>query len=204
MKLWYSTTSPFVRKVLVTIKHHQLDDKIEMLPIKSSFDPNSPHNQDNPLGRVPALQRNCGRWLFGSLLIAEYLDNKGKNATLFPKEGKARWNVLALHNLADGIMENTLPIISEKMLRPEAEWWTSRHQQLMDRNLKSFAQLEQNLAEFGTELNIGTIFAVCVIDWWTLRAEKLGINFGKSFPNLVKWSDEMNAKYPVLAETAPQ
>ncbi|WP_439290770.1 glutathione S-transferase [Lonepinella koalarum] len=204
MKLWYSTTSPFVRKVLVTMKHHQLEDNIALLPVSSSFDPHSPHNQDNPLGRVPALQRNCGRWLFGSLLIAEYLDNKGKNATLFPKEGKARWNVLALHNLADGIMENTLPMIAEILLRPKAEWWTERHQQLVERNLRSFAMLEQNLAEFATELNIGTICAVGVIDWWHLREEKLGVDFGKSFPNLVKWSNQMNAKYPVLAETAPQ
>lgn len=203
MKLWYSTTSPFVRKVLAIIEHHQLQDKIEMIKITSSFDPNSLHNQINPLGRIPALERNCGRRLFGSQLIAEYLDNKGENAPLIPKEGKSRWNVLALHNLADGIMENTLPVIAERMLRLENEWWISRHQQLMVRNQRSFAELENALTEFGTELNFGTLTAVCVIDWYLFRSDKLGFDLNENYPDLVKWATEMNEKYPVLAQTKP-
>lgn len=203
MKLWYSTTSPFVRKVMVTIAHHQLQDKIEMIKITSSFDPNSPHNQINPLGRIPALERNCGRRLFGSQLIAEYLDNKGENTALIPQEGKERWNILALHNLADGIMENTLPMIAEKMLRPENEWWLRRHQQLMERNQRSFAELENALAEFGTELNLGTITAVSLIDWYIFRSEKLGFDLTTQYPNLVKWAEQMNEKYAVLADTKP-
>ncbi|MDO4431303.1 MAG: glutathione S-transferase N-terminal domain-containing protein [Lonepinella koalarum] len=203
MKLWYSTTSPFVRKVLVTIAHHGLQDKMEMIKITSSFDADSPHNQVNPLGRIPALERNCGRRLFGSQLIAEYLDNKGSNSPLIPREGKARWNVLALHNLADGIMENTLPMIAEKMLRSENEWWHNRHQQLMTRNQRSFTELENALVEFGTELNLGTITAVCVIDWYLFRAEKLGLDLSAHYPNLVKWAVQMNEQYPVLAQTKP-
>lgn len=203
MKLWYSTTSPFARKVCAVVKHHQLDTQLEMLRITSSFDPNSPHNQDNPLGRIPALQRNCGRWLFGSLLIAEYLDQKGSNTRLVPESGKARWNTLALHNLVDGMMENTMPMMAEKMLRPEHEWWISRHQQLMDRNMRSFVQLEKDLKEFGTELNIGTLTAVCFIDWWQFRAEKLGDDLAKNCPNLTAWAAQMNTKHAVLAETKP-
>ena len=66
MKLWYSTTSPFVRKVMAVLKYHKLDEQIELLRVTSAFDPNSPHNQDNPLGRIPALQLDNGEWLFGS------------------------------------------------------------------------------------------------------------------------------------------
>lgn len=203
MKLWYSTTSPYARKALATLKHQQLEDKTELLRITSSFDPNSPHNQANPLGRVPALQRNCGNWLLGSLLICEYLDQKGNQPKLFPESGKPRWAALALHNLVDGIMENTMPMITEKMLRPENEWWTSRHQQLMDRNVRSFAQLEEALKLFGTELNIGTLTAVCLIDWWQFRADKIGYDLAKHHPNLTAWAGEMNGKYEVLATTKP-
>lgn len=203
MKLWYSATSPFARKVLVTLKYQQLDNKTELLRVTSSFDPNSPHNQDNPLGRIPALQRNCGNWLFGSLLICEYLDQKGKQPKLIPETGKPRWAVLALHNLADGIMENTIPIAVEKMLRPENEWWVERHQQFMDRNVRSLTQLEAALAPFGTELNIGTINAVCLIDWWQFRADKIGYDLAEHCPNLVQWAKTMNEKYVFLAETQP-
>lgn len=201
MKLWYSTTSAFARKVLTVMKHHHLEDKIELQRISVAADPNSPHNQDNPLGRIPALQRNCGNWLFGSLLICEYLDYKGKEAKLFPEAGKARWAALALHNLADGISENTTPMVTEKKFRPENEWWTSRYAQVAERNARSFAQMEQAIQPFGYELNIGTLTAVCLIDWWAFRQDFLGYDLAVHHPALVKWAAEMNARYPELSET---
>ena len=33
MKLWYSTTSPFVRKVMAVLKYHKLDEQIELLRV---------------------------------------------------------------------------------------------------------------------------------------------------------------------------
>lgn len=207
MKLWHSTTSPYVRKVMAVIKHHQLDEQIELQTIQSSFDPNSPHNQDNPLGRVPALQLDNGEWLYSSHVICEYLDHIGAyqqpDRHLLPRNSH-RWNVLQLHALTDGIMENTLPIISERLLRPENEWWTARHQQLTERNIRSFKELERYLAQFGNKLNLGTISAVCVIDWYVMRAEKLGINLNEIAPHLVEWAKMMNAKYVALAETQPK
>lgn len=59
MKLWYSTTSPFARKVMAVIKHHNLEENIEFNPIIVSFDANSFHNKANPLGHIPTLQRNA-------------------------------------------------------------------------------------------------------------------------------------------------
>ncbi|PVX32108.1 glutathione S-transferase [Pasteurella langaaensis DSM 22999] len=204
MKLWYSMASPFVRKVLVTIKHQQLDDNIEFKFVTGSSDPNSPHNLDNPLGRIPALQRNCGNWLFGSLLICEYLDQKGKQPSLFPKEGKPHWAALALHNLADGILENTVPMVIEKGNRPEQEWWVSRFAQIADRNSRSFAALEKAIEPFGYELNIGTLTAVCVVDWFIFRQKVIGYDLAQHYPNLVAWAAEMNARYPELSETLPR
>ncbi|MGQ0287288.1 glutathione S-transferase N-terminal domain-containing protein [Pasteurellaceae bacterium 22721_9_1] len=207
MKLWHSTTSPYVRKVMAVIKHHQLDNQIELQTIQSSFDPNSPHNQDNPLGRVPALQLDNGDWLYNSQVIAEYLDHLGANGQpeklLLPLNSQ-RWKVLQLHALTDGIMENTLPVISERLLRPENEWWTARHQQLTERNIRSFNELAHSLESFGDELNLGTISAVCVIDWYVMRAEKLGVNLNEITPHLVDWAKKMNAKYPALGETQPK
>lgn len=207
MKLWHSQTSPYVRKVMVVIKHHHLDDQIELHTIQSSFDPNSPHNHDNPLGRVPALQLDNGGWLYNSHVICEYLDHLGaKNQLenlLLPRNSQ-RWKVLQLHALTDGIMENTLPIISERLLRPENEWWMSRHQQLIERNIRSFKELERYLVQFGDDLNLGTISAVCLIDWYMLHGEKLGINLNEISPHLVAWAVKMNEEYIELRETQPK
>lgn len=207
MKLWHSITSPYVRKVMAVIKHHQLEEQIELQTIQSSFDPNSPHNQDNPLGRVPALQLDNGEWLYNSHVICEYLDHLGaqNNADrhLLPRNSQ-RWKVLQLHALSDGIMENSLPIISERLLRPENEWWTARHQQLTERNIRSFKELERYLVQFDDELNLGTIFAVAVIDWYRFRGEKLGVDLNTIAPRLVEWAEKMNEKYEELKETQPK
>lgn len=87
---------------MATLKYHQLENQVELLRITNSFDPDSPHNQDNPLGRIPGLQMANGEWLFGSLLISQYLDEMGKQPTLFPKNEKC-WQVLSLHALVNAI-----------------------------------------------------------------------------------------------------
>ena len=48
MKLWYSETSPYARKVRAVIAYQQLDGQIEFLEATSGLDKNSPHNRDNP------------------------------------------------------------------------------------------------------------------------------------------------------------
>ncbi|WP_373698378.1 glutathione S-transferase N-terminal domain-containing protein, partial [Neisseria dentiae] len=133
MKLWYSTTSPYVRKVHAVAAHHDLGGRIELLKVTSSFDAASPHNQNNPLGRIPVLQTDGGKWLLNSNVIAEYLDTLGQGQKLYPQDN-SRWEVLNLHALAEGILENTVAMIAEKMLRPENEWWTARHAQIKARN----------------------------------------------------------------------
>ncbi|TNH05161.1 glutathione S-transferase [Testudinibacter sp. TR-2022] len=201
MKLWYSTTSPFVRKVRSVIAYHQLEQQVELLPTVAAK-AESPHNQDNPLGRIPALQTDQGEWLFNSSLIAEYLDSLGKKPPLFP-QGENRWQLLNLHAITDGIMENTLMYLGERMLRDPAEWWHSRHQQMMERNIRSLRYLEQRLAQLGTELNIATLYVVCVIDFFHFRLNVIGINPAEVVPHLDRWARQMNQKYPCLTSTKP-
>ncbi|MGR6980721.1 glutathione S-transferase N-terminal domain-containing protein [Testudinibacter sp. P27/CKL/0425] len=201
MKLWYSTTSPFVRKVRSVIAHHQLENQVELLP-NVAAKAESPHNQDNPLGRIPALQTDQGEWLFNSSLIAEYLDSLGSQTALFPQD-ENRWQVLNFHAIADGIMENTLLYLGERMMRDPAEWWNLRHQQLIERNIRSLRYLEQRLDQIGTELNIATLYLVCVIDFFHFRLNFIGVNPAEIVPQLDQWAQQMNLRYPCLADTKP-
>jgi glutathione S-transferase len=59
MKLRYSTTSPFVRKVHVLAIETGQIDKIELVKTNTA-DPNSDHGKDNPLNKVPALALDDG------------------------------------------------------------------------------------------------------------------------------------------------
>lgn len=202
MKLWYSTTSPYVRKVRATAAHHGLDGQIELMKVGISFLPDAPQNRDNPLGRIPALQLDNGQWFYNSNVIAEYLDSIGKNSRLYPQDD-SRWAVLNLHALAEGMLENTVAVIGEKMLRPENEWWTARHNQMHERNCRTAAVLAEHLQPFGTTLNIGTLYAACAVDFLLFRDN---LTRASDIPNILtlkNWADEMNARYPCLAETKP-
>lgn len=93
--------------------YHQLQNQIELLLVTRAFSVDSPHNQDNPLGHVPALQLDNGEWLYDSSLIAEYLDDIGQQPTLFPKDEK-RWQILKLYALAEGVLENLVGLVLHK------------------------------------------------------------------------------------------
>ena len=202
MKLWSSTTSPYVRKVRAAAIHHGLENWMETATVKSSFAAESAHNQDNPLGRIPVLQLDNGEWLFNSNVIAEYLDSAGQGAPLYPRDA-GRWQVLNLHALAEGLLENTVAMIAEKMLRPENEWWTARHEQIKQRNARTIPVLAEHLQPFGTQLNIGTLFAVCAVDFLLFRNNLTCAAELPGMADLKSWADEMNALYPCLAATRP-
>ncbi|PJG82498.1 glutathione S-transferase N-terminal domain-containing protein [Caviibacterium pharyngocola] len=203
MKLWYSTTSPFVRKVRAVAHYHHLQDQIELLLVTRAFSADSPHNQDTPLGRVPALQLDNGEWLYNSQIIAEYLDAIGTQPTLFP-QGESRWQVLNLYALAEGVLENLVGLVlPERMFRPENEWWVGRHQQIMQRNDRTLTLIAQTLKQFGTKLNIGTLYTVCMIDFLLFRANVTGAAEYAAMDELRQWSEEMNRLYPCLQATKP-
>lgn len=206
MKLWYSTTSPFVRKVRAVAQHHGLHTQIELLQTSKAFDPHSGQNDVNPLGKIPALQLDNGKWLFDSRLIAEYLDDfaaqQGKTS-LFP-QGENRWEWLNLYILAEGILENTTALmLPERMFRPQAEWWTARHQQIIERNEKALNAVWQQVQAVGFELNIATLYTVCLIDFLNFRSNVTEASRYTALPQLSQWAEEMNQRYPCLMETKP-
>ncbi|QPB42407.1 glutathione S-transferase N-terminal domain-containing protein [Rodentibacter haemolyticus] len=203
MKLWYSTTSPYARKVLAVIQYHQLQNQIEFLQATSGLDKDSPHNQDNPLGRLPALQLNDGEWLYNSSLIAEYLDQTGSQSSLYG-EGKQRWQILRLHYLADGILENEISVIPEKRSRPQSEWWKDRHEQIFQRTGRSLFELQKAIDSFGENLNIGTLNAVCAIDFLLFRDNWTYASKHTVIAPLKLWAERMNARYACLNETYPK
>lgn len=77
MKLFYSPTSPYVRKVMVLLHETgQLDD-VALEP--TSGTPLAPAEglaARNPLTKVPALERPDGCTLYDSRVICAYLDDR--------------------------------------------------------------------------------------------------------------------------------
>jgi glutathione S-transferase len=123
LKLYYSATSPFVRKCLVSAHELGLRERIELLPA-------APHpvNRDralvvyNPLGKVPTLVTDEDAVLYDSRVICEYLNALG-DGHLMPREIAARWTIYRDEALADGILEAAVLVRYETFARPEPLRW---------------------------------------------------------------------------------
>ena len=93
MKLRYSQTSPYVRKVMVAAIEIGLEGQIEVVPT-DPWDPETDLPDDNPLGKVPTLITEDGMTLLDSVVICEYLDRLHDGRPLFPPAGETRWRAL--------------------------------------------------------------------------------------------------------------
>ena len=81
MKLFFSPTSPYVRKVQVVAIEKGLGEQLRLVPC-NPHDPGSELLDANPLGRVPTLVRNEGGPLFDSPVICAWLDGVGEGRAL--------------------------------------------------------------------------------------------------------------------------
>jgi glutathione S-transferase len=120
MKLFWSSRSPFVRKVMVAAYELGITQRIEIVRVVvDSANPNPAVMRFNPLGRIPTLVLDDGTVLQDSAVIVEYLDTTNRG-TLIPRAGPERWKVLVLQSLADGVMEADGRWMEERR-RPVAE-----------------------------------------------------------------------------------
>ena len=123
MQLFYSASSPFVRKCLVSAHELGLQRQLQL-------EPSNPHpvNRDrplvarNPLGKVPTLVTDEGTVLYDSRVICDYLNDIGGGG-LVPATGPVRWMALVEQSLADGIMDAAVLTRYETAVRPEGLRW---------------------------------------------------------------------------------
>ena len=167
MKLRYSPTSPYVRKVTVTALETGLHDRIERVPTDTR-EPRPDFLADNPLGKVPTLITDDGLPLFDSRVICEYLDSLHDGHKLFPVDVPARWRTLRLMALADGILDAGV-LRRMETLRPEKEHspaWIERQKAKVARGLD---MLEREVPRFHRLVTIGQITVGCCLGWLDFR-----------------------------------
>jgi glutathione S-transferase len=197
VKIYYSGTSPYVRKVMVCAILRGLDGRIE----KHASNPHaSPADllSDNPLSRVPCLVTDEGLALFDSPVICEYLDSIGDAPKLFPPAGPARWTALKLQAMGDGILDAAVPCRGELAKPKEAarDALIARHKAAMSRTVDA---LEAALP--GTDLDIGTVAVACALGYLDFRYGSEPWRPGH--PKLTAWYEAF-AQHPALVATAPK
>lgn len=203
MRYRYSTTSPFVRKVSVFLHHHGLWDQIELVPtLTTSMQVGPEREEDIPLGKIPALEVKPGFWLYDSRVICRYIDENSNQASLYP-ESEIKWEILRLEALADGMIDNLVPVIYENAFREDGLVWTDRHVILKRRTGKALAYAEEIFTMLGDDFNAASIALVSAVSWIDFRKQVVGLDPKDHAPKLLKWVKMMEDQYQAFDLTRP-
>ena len=197
MKLYYSPTSPYVRKVMACAIIRGLDGRID----KHTSNPHeSPADliADNPLSKVPCLVTDDGVPLFGSQLICEYLDSIGDAAPLFPASGAARWRALKFQSLGDGILDAAVPCRGE-LQRPQEAARDAQIARFKAAMRRAVDMLEHDPPH--RHVDIGSITVACALGYLDFRFASDPWRPGH--PKLTAWYEAF-VPNKGIAETAPQ
>jgi glutathione S-transferase len=197
VKLYFSPTSPYVRKVMACAIIRGLDGRID----KHATNPHqSPADlvADNPLSKVPCLVTDDGVSLFGSQLICEYLDSIGDELPLFPDHGAPRWRALKMQSLGDGILDAAVPCRGEQGKPREAarDAQIARFKAVISRTVDA---LEADPPH--KHVDIGSITAACALGYLDFRFA--ADPWRRGHPALAAWYDVF-VKNKGIADTAPR
>jgi glutathione S-transferase len=168
MKLLFSPTSPFVRKVRVLVRELGLTDVIaEQEVATTAFNSNASVIAANPLGKIPALIRDDAATIYDSRVITRFL-NDTNDGTFYPA---ARiWETLTLEATADGIMETAVSMAYEVRLRPENEQspdWVEAQWQKTSRAIS--AVNDRWMSHLSGPLDMSHIAIACALSYVDLR-----------------------------------
>jgi glutathione S-transferase len=186
MKLYWSSRSPFVRKVMVVAHEKGLADRIEKeRTVVAATKPNPDVMARNPLNKLPTLIRDDGTPLYDSRVICEYLDDLGTGPRLFPPGGAARIEALRLQALADGTLDFLLLWLGERT-RPAEQQSAELIAALRLKFTTAFDALEKEVAAFPpAPTTIGHFAVGCVCGYADFRyASEVWQN---SRPKLATW-----------------
>lgn len=190
MQLFYSKTSPYVRKVRMVALERGLADRLDLVEV-NVWGPGSPVPAHNPLNKIPTLITDDGLALFDSPVIAEYLDTLASDsglpgAPLFPAAGPARWRALRLQAVADGICDASV-LRRKENERPAARQsadWAARQATAMGQGL-DFLEQEAAAGALEGPLTIGTLSALIAAAYVDLRWDADG--WRRTRPHLAAW-----------------
>ena len=203
MKLRYSPTSPYVRKVMVVALETGLAERIERIPtVVLPTKPNEEMARENPLVKVPALTTDDGLVLYDSPVICEYLDTLHSGPKLFPASGKARWVAMRQQALGDGILDAAILGRYEVQRPKEFQWQDWIDAQLRKvRGALAALEMEVQAGELGGPLTIGQVTVACALGYLNFRYASE--DWPSKHRSLAAWYEDLSQRKSIQL-TAPR
>ena len=200
LRLYHSPTSPYVRKVMVLLHETgQLTD-VELFPAAGSpVDPGSMPLAQNPLGKIPALERADGPAIYDSRVTCRYLDDRA-GGRLYPPAPRL-WETLTLEATADGILDAAILMVYESRIRPDnlrfGPWVDGQWAKIA----RAFDALEQRwMSHLNGPLDMGQVAVACALSYVDFRHGDRA--WRVAHPHLAAWHAEF-AQRPSMEATVP-
>ena len=197
MILRSSPPSPFGRKIKLAMSILGLDSQVTIEKADPT-DAGDSIRRQNPLGKIPALIVEDGTVLYDSPVILEYLDHRAGGGKIVPQEPNARFAALTLQALCDGILDACILLVYEgrwRQVEKHEPKWIDHQTGKVER---AFAVLEANPPALTAVPDVGQITLACALGYQDLR---FGGKWRASYPRLLKWHDEFEARVPAFAAT---
>ena len=198
-KLTFSPASPYVRKVILSAYRAGIQDELELVEAGSESD--SLLRSQNPLGKIPVLQKPDGDFLFDSRVIVEHISKLGGG--LIPENGLEKDLILTRSALAEGLTDASLLVVySERYSGGEtpSKLWLDLQLGKINRTLDF---LETDIINWSNPVGFdaANIALATALDYMSFRnVTNWRINRSK----ISQWFDGVSLKLPGFAKTAPK
>ncbi len=194
MKLFYSTASPYSRKVLLLAKSLGMGREITLV-IANPLENGAELLAVNPLNKVPALVQG-GQTYFNSPYIAErLLALAGQD-----RMSDAYMARLGVQALADGIMDAAVALRMESIRTDSnpSKMWQKRWYCAINRSLD---MLENSVITGLSGWKLDSISVACALDYLAFRLPE--IDWKLSHPKTASWFEEQISRRD-MKETDPR
>lgn len=200
LRLYHSLTSPYVRKVMILLHETAQLDAVELVPATGTpVDPGSMPLAQNPLGKIPALERPDGPALYDSRVICRYLDHRA-GGRLYPAPPRL-WESLTLEATADGILDAAILMVYESRVRPDNlrfEAWVEGQWAKISRAIDAVEA--RWVSHLSGPLDIGQIAVACALGYLDFRHGDR--DWRNAHPGLAAWYSGFAAR-PSMEATVP-
>ncbi len=200
MELFYTTTSPFARKVRILLLESGIENQVRLV-LTTVRDPDSDLLSVSPPGKVPVLRTDSGIVLSEANYICAFLDANYDEVQMLPS-GNEGLDLLALEGLACGLLEGVVIWVRalrtpEHLRNPKA---IALEEERVTRCLKAFDQMAASWVKNGVSFHLPHITLVCALGALSFRLPE--IDWQENYPTLAEWWIQISQRESVK-ETIP-